>query len=178
MKKNIFAIVVLLFSSIFLYWCSNKTWLTYEFDNFSGTFSTEKTFENNKTELSWLWYNLLKSSIVKIYSEKDSELFNESIIISKRNSDKDVESFAKENIDNVDITGLKISRWKSMEVKCNWISYNFVYYQWRYSMNQYNIYLSEGFLKVDTTIYVISYATLDEKSRNNFSSSFKTIQCK
>ena len=178
MKKKFFVIAVLLFSSVFLYWCNSKTWLTYEFDNFYGAFSTEKTFENDKTELNWLWYNLLKSSIIKIYSQKNPELFNESIIISKRNSDKDVESFAKENIDNVDITGLKISRWKSMDIKCNWISYNFVYYQWRYSMNQYNIYLSEGFLKVGTTIYVISYATLDEKNRNNFSSSFKTIQCK
>ena len=44
-------------------------------------------------------------------------------------------------------------------------------------MNQYNIYISEGFLKVNQDIFVISYATLDEKARNKFSSSFKTIKC-
>ena len=96
----------------------------------------------------------------------------------KKSSDKDVETFAKENIDNVDITGLKMSKWKSLEIKCNWITYNFVYYQWKYSMNQYNVYLANWFLKSGQNIYIISYATLDEKSRNSFSSSFKNIQCK
>ena len=149
MRKNILIVVVLLFSSIFLYWCDKKDWFEYEFENFYGTFNTENTFENNWTELSWLWYNLLKSSIIKIYSQKNPELFAESIIISKKNSDKDVETFAKENINNVDISGLKLSRWKNVEIKCDWITPSFVYYQWKYSMNQYNIYLSEWFLKYD-----------------------------
>ena len=178
MKIKKYLIVILLFSSIFLYWCSNYTWFQYEFENFYGIFNTEKSYKNNWSDLDWLWYNLLKNSIIKIYTQEDPDSFKESIIISKKNSDKDVESFAKENVDNVDISGLKISRWKSMEIKCNWITYDFVYYQWKYSMNQYNIYLSEWFLKVGSIIYVISYATLDEKSRNDFSSSFKTIQCK
>ena len=178
MKKKSFIIFILLFSSIFLYWCGKTDWFEYEFENFYGTFNTEKTFENDSTELNWLWYNLLKNSIINIYSQKDPDIFTESIIISKKNSDKDVETFAKENVDNVDISGLKISRWKSVDIKCDWINPSFVYYQWRYSMNQYNIYLSEWFLKVGSNIYIISYATLDEKSRNNFSSSFKTIQCK
>jgi len=178
MGKKIFLIVILLFSAILVQWCNENTWFRYEFENFYGEFKTEKSFENNWTELNWLWYNLLESSIIKIYSQKDSENFNESIIISRKSSDKDVESFAKENVDNVDISGLKMSKWKSLEVKCNWITYNFVYYQWRYNMNQYTVYLSNWFLKAGQNIYIISYATLDEKSRSDFSSSFKTIQCK
>ena len=180
MGKKIFLIIVFLFASSFLYWCSGNSWFTYEFDDFYGVFDTEKSFESNWKDLNWLWYNLLKTSIIKVYSQKNPEQlqFTESIIITKRSSDKNVESFAKENIDNVDISWLKLSKWKSMEVKCNWITYSFVYYQWRYSMNQFNIYLSEWFLKVNQNIYIISYASLDEKSRNNFSSSFKTIQCK
>ena len=176
MKKLLITIFIL--SSIFLYGCNSNEWFKYEFENFYGIFNTEKSFENGWKNLNWLWYNLLKNSILKIYSENNPRIFTESIIISKKNSDKDIESFAKENIDNVDISGLKTSRWKSFEIKCNWITYNFVYYQWRYSMNQYNVYISEWFLKSWDEIYIISYATLDEKSRNNFSSSFKTIQCK
>ena len=177
MRKRVFLIVIL-FSVIIIKWCNENTWFRYEFEKFYGEFKTEKSFENNLTKLNWLWYNLLESSIIKICSQKNSEYFNESIIISKKSSDKDVETFSKENIDNVDISGLKMSKWKNLEVKCNWITYNFVYYQWKYSMNQYNVYLSNWFLKSGQNIYVISYATLDEKSRNDFSSSFKTIQCK
>ena len=114
----------------------------------------------------------------KIYYQKDSEAFNESIIISKKISDMDVERFAKENIENVDISWLKLSKWKNVDIKCDWITPSFVYDQWKYGMNQYTIYLSEWFLKVGSSVYIISYATLDEKSRNDFSSSFKTIQCK
>ena len=112
-----------------------------------------------------------------MYTQTNDSYFTESIIISKKNSDKDVESFAAENIENVDISGLKLSKWKAVEADCNWNKHNLVYYQGKYSMNQYNIYLSEGFLKVNQDIFVISYATLDEKARNNFSSSFKTIKC-
>lgn len=178
MRKNLLIVIVLLFSSVFLYWCGEKVWFKYEFENFYGTFNTEKTFEDDWVGLDWLWYNLLKNSIVKIYYQKDSEPFNESIIISKKISDMDVERFAKENIENVDISWLKLSKWKNVDIKCDWITPSFVYYQWKYGMNQYNIYLSEWFLKVGSSVYIISYATLDEKSRNDFSSSFKTIQCK
>lgn len=178
MKKRIFLIAILLFSSTMFCWCNENTWFKYEFENFYGFYDTENSFETDWTDLKSLWYNLLQSSIIKIYSQKNSEYFKESIIISKKSSDKDVETFAKENIDNVDITGLKMSKWKSLEIKCNWITYNFVYYQWKYSMNQYNVYLANWFLKSGQNIYIISYATLDEKSRNSFSSSFKNIQCK
>jgi len=178
MKKRFFLIVILFFSSIILYWCGTDTGFKYEFENFYGTFYTENSFENDWTKLNWLWYNLLGSSIIKIYSQKNSDYFKESIIIAKKSSDKSVETFAKENIDNVDISWLKMSKWKNIEIKCNWITYSFVYYQWKYSMNQYNLYLSNWFLKSGQVIYIISYATLDEKSRNDFSSSFKNIQCK
>lgn len=176
MKKLL--IITFILSSILLYGCNKDEWFKYEFENFYSTFETSQSFEDEWTELNWLWYNLLKSSIVKIYYQSTHEDFRESIIISKKNSDKSIESFAKDNIDNIDIDWLRISRWKSFEIKCNWITYNFVYYQWRYSLNQYNIYISEWFLKSWENIYIISYATLDEKNRNNFSSSFKNIQCK
>lgn len=177
MLKKSFIIAFILFASVILYWCNESTWFRYEFENFYWFFDTENTFEPNKTELKWLWYELLQSSIIKMYTQTNDSYFTESIIISKKNSDKDVESFAAENIENVDISGLKLSKWKAVEADCNWNKYNLVYYQGKYSMNQYNIYLSEGFLKVNQDIFVISYATLDEKARNNFSSSFKTIKC-
>ena len=177
MLKRLGLIVCILFSSVILYWCNENTWFRYEFENFYWNFDTENTFEANRTELKWLWYELLQSSIMKIYTQKNADYFTESIVISKKNSDKDVESFAAENVDNVDIWWLKLSKWKILEVDCNWISYNLVYYQGKYNMNQYNIYISEGFLKVNQDIFVISYATLDEKARNKFSSSFRTIKC-
>lgn len=172
-----FLIAFILFTSIILYWCSENTWFKYDFDGFYWFFDTENTFESNKIELKWLWYQLMQNNIIKIYTKKEISDFTESIIISKKNSDKSVEAFAAENMENVDISGLRLSKWKAIEVDCNWSTYNLVYYQGKYSMNQYNIYLSEGFLKVNQDIFIISYATLDEKARNSFSSSFKTIKC-
>ena len=171
-------LIVLLFSLIFLYWCSENEWFQYEFDDFYGEFKTENDFELSKTELNWLWYNLIKNNIIKIYEQKDANWFTESIIISKKNSDKHLESFSKENIENVDISGLKVTKWKNVQIDCNWESLNLLYYQWKYAMNQYDIYITDWFLKIWQWIYTISYATLDEKSRNDFSTSFKTIKCK
>ncbi len=178
MHKKIFVIAVLLFSTVVLYWCKQSETFQYEFENFFGTFDTQKEFEANKKELNWLWYNLLKNNIIKIYSQKDADEFTESIIISKQGSDQDVETFAKENINNIDSSDIRISRWKNVEIKCNENTFKLVYYQWKYNMNQYNIYLTNWFMKVDQDIYIISYATLDEKQRNEFSSSLKTIKCK
>lgn len=177
MYKKIF-LIVLLFSGIFLYWCGKSWGFQYEFDNFYGEFNTEKWFETSKTELNWLGYSLIKNSIIKIYEQKDVDWFKESIIISRKDSDKDVETFAKENIENVDISWLKVTKWKTVEIDCNGTTLNLIYFQWKYDMNQYDIYMTDWFLKVWQWIYTISYATLDEKSRNDFSSSFKTIKCK
>ena len=58
-------LIVLLFSLIFLYWCGENGWFQYEFDNFYGEFKTENDFELSKTELNWLWYNLIKNNIIK-----------------------------------------------------------------------------------------------------------------
>lgn len=177
MYKKI-TLIVLLFSWIFLYWCGNNWWFQYDFDNFYGEFNTENDFELSKAELNWLWYNLIKNDIIKIYEQKNPEWFTESIIISKRNSDKDLESYTKENIENVDISWLKITKGKNIQIECNDETFDLMYFQWRYDMNQYDIYTTNWFLKVWQWIYTISYATLDEKSRNDFSSSFKTIKCK
>jgi hypothetical protein len=159
-------------------WCGKSWGFQYEFDNFYGEFNTENDFELSKTELNWLWYNLIKNNIIKIYEQKNTEWFTESIIISKKDSDKDLETFAKENIENVNISWLKVAKWKFLEIDCNGTSLDLVYFQWKYDMNQYDIYITDGFLKVWQWIYTISYATLDEKSRNDFSSNFKTIKCK
>ena len=175
-KKIIF--IVLFFCGIFLYWCSDNWWFQYEFDNFYGNFYTEKDFELNNTELNWLWYNLIKNNIVNIYEENNENWFKESIIISKKNSDKNLEVYAEENVANTDISWLKISKWKNINIDCSWATLSLIYYQWRYNMNQYTIYITDWFLKVNQSIYSISYATLDEKNRNNFSSSFKSIKCK
>lgn len=177
MYKRI-ALIVLFFSWIFLYWCGYNWWFQYDFDNFYGEFNTEKEFELSKTELNWLWYNLIKNDIIKIYEQKDPGWFTESIIISKKDSDKDLEIFAKENIENVDISWLRITKGKNVKIECNEKAFDLIYFQWRYDMNQYDIYTTNWFLKVWQGIYIISYATLDEKSRNDFSTSFKTIKCK
>lgn len=170
--------ILLFFSSILLYGCNEQWWFKYEFDSFYGTFNTETEFQVNETELNWLWYNLIKNNIINIYEQKKSEWFKESIIISKKNSDKDLETFSEENIANVDISWLKLAKWKNIEINCSGASLNLIYYQWKYNMNQYTIYITNWFLKVNQQIYSISYATLDEKNRNEFSSSFKTIKCK
>lgn len=177
MLKRIFLIGLFLFPSIILFWCDVKEWFQYEFGDFYWNFSTEKSFVENKESLDWLGYKLLTNNIVKIYVEDGDAVFKESIIVTKKNSDKSVESFWKENLEDVDIIWLKMSKWKRVEVKCENV-YDLLYYQWRYSMNQYDVYLTYWFLKVNNEIYVISYSTLDEKSRNNFSSSFKALKCK
>ena len=89
-----------------------------------------------------------------------------------------MESYTKENIENVDISWLKITKGKNIQIEFNDETFDLMYFQWRYDMNQYDIYTTNWFLKVWQGIYTISYATLDEKSRNDFSSSFKTIKCK
>lgn len=170
--------ILLFFSSILLYGCNEQWWFKYEFDNFYGTFNTETEFKVNETELNWLWYNLIQNNIINIYEQKNSEWFKESIIISKKSSDKDLETFSEENIANVDISWLKLSKWKNIEINCSGTSLNLIYYQWKYNMNQYTIYITNWFLKINQQIYSISYATLDEKKRNEFSSNLKTIKCK
>lgn len=178
MLKKIF-IIGLLSSLIVLYWCGEKAWFQYEFDSFCWIFNTEKDFEIGKKNLTSLWYNILANNIVQMYVEKNpNSVFTDSIIVTKKNSDKSVESFWKENIEDVNVPKLKISKWKNFEIKCENGTYNLLYYQWKYGMNQYDLYLTYWFFKVGNEIYIISYATLDETSRNNFSSSFKTLTCK
>lgn len=178
MRKKHFFITILFLSLTTLLWCQKSEQFQYDFDNFYSKFDTQKEFELNKDELEWLWYKLLDNSIVKIYSQKNATDFNESIIITKKNSDKSIEEFAKEDIENIDISWFKPSKWKMLEIKCESDNYNLLYYQWKQSMNQYTIYLTYWFMKNNNEIYIISYATLDEKSRNDFSSSFKNIKCK
>lgn len=177
----------LLIASVFLYGCEKESWFKYEFDDFFGYFNTENDFEKNNDNLNWLWYRLISDDLINIYTQKldddqdddqDDIDFKESIIIAKRISDKDLETFSKENIDNVNIWWVKFSRWRQVEVECNEKPLNLLYFQWKYSLNQYSIYISQWFIKVENIIYLISYATLDEKSRNEFTSSFKSIQCK
>jgi hypothetical protein len=178
MLKKIFTIGFL-FSLIVLCWCDKKWWFQYEFENFYWFFDTEKNFEINDKSLSSLWYKILSDNILKIYVEDSNSTFTDSIIITKKNSDKSVESFWKENLEDIDISGLKMSKWKKIEVECGDNNVcTLLYYQWKYDMNQYDIYLTYWFLKLDNEIYIISYATLDEKSRNDFSSSFKTLKYK
>jgi len=178
MLKKIFVIGLSFFTLLLLYWCGVKEWFQYEFGNFSWNFDTEKSFVENEESLDWLGYKLLSNNIVKMYVEdNDDTMFRESIIVTKKNSDKSVEAFWKENLEDVDILWLKMSKWKKIEVKCDDV-YNLLYYQWRYDMNQYDLYLTYWFLKVNNEIYIISYATMDEKSRNSFSSSLRTLVCK
>ena len=178
MLKKTF-LIGLLSSLILLYWCGEIWWFQYEFDNFYWIFNTEKDFEVGQRTLNSLWYRVLANNIVQIYVEKGSNsVFTDSIVIVKKNSDKSVEAFWKENLEDVDISGLKMSKWKKFEIKCEDGVHSFLYYQWKYEMNQYDMYLVYWFLKNNNEIYIISYATLDEKSRNAFSSSFKTLTCK
>jgi len=168
----------LCFSLIVLYWCGEKWWFQYEFEDYYWVFDTEKEFEISDRKMESLWYKILASNILKIYSENSSSDFVDSIIITKKNSDKSAEAFWKENLEDVDLVWLKMSKWKKFEIKCDNNIYNILYYQWRYDMNQYDIYLTYWFFKVNNEIYIISYATKDEKSRNDFSSSLKTLTCK
>lgn len=176
MLKKIF-VIGLLFSLVILYWCGEKEWFQYEFDNFYWIFVTDKNFDVGKGNFESLWYKILSNNILKMYVEDSDHMFTDSIIITKKNSDKSVEAFWKENLENVSISGLKMTKWKKLEIKCDNV-YDLLYYHWKYTMNQYDIYLTYWFLKVGNEIYIISYATTDEKSRNNFSSSFKTLMCK
>lgn len=176
MLKKIF-VIGLLFLLVILYWCGEKEWFQYEFDNFYWIFVTDKDFDVSKGNLESLWYKILSNNILKMYVENSDYTFTDSIIITKKNSDKSVEAFWKENLENVDISGLKMTKWKKLEVKCDNV-YDLLYYHWKYTMNQYDVYLTYWFLKVGNEIYIISYATTDEKSRNSFSSSFKTLMCK
>ena len=149
MLKKVFVIGLSFFTLLLLYWCGVKGWFQYEFGNFSWIFDTEKSFVENEESLDWLGYKLLSNNIVKIYVEdNDDTMFRESIIVTKKNSDKSVESFWKENLEDVDILWLKMSKWKKIEVKCDDV-YNLLYYQWRYDMNQYDLYLTYWFLKVN-----------------------------
>lgn len=177
MLKKIF-VIWLLSSLIMLCWCWWKEWFQYEFWNFYWIFVTNKDFEVGKKNLNSLWYKVLSDNIIQMYVEKNpSSSFVDSIIVVKKNSDKSVEAFWKENREDVDIPGLRKSKWKKIDVKCEEV-YNMLYYQWKYSMNQYDIYLVYWFLKVGNQLYIISYATADEWSRNDFVSSFKTLSCK
>ena len=174
MLKKIFTIGFL-FSLIVLCWCEKKWWFQYEFGNFYWLFDTEKNFEISDKTLNSLWYKILSDNILKIYVETSNSTFTDSIIITKKNSDKSVEAFWKENLEDIYIPGLKMSKWKKFEIECGDSICNLLYYQWKYDMNQYDIYLTYWFLKLNNGIYIISYATLDEKSRNDFSTSLKTL---
>lgn len=178
-KKSCF--IVLLFFLVFLCGCGKQNSFKYEFDDFFGYYLTDDSFEINKNKLNWLWSKLLDGDLVSIYSQKSTwneETFKESIVIIKKTSDSKLETFAKENIENVDIWWVKFSKWKNITFDCNGKKIDMLYYQWRYSLNQYNIYVSQWFIKINSEIYVISFASLSEKNRDTFSSTFNDIQCK
>lgn len=180
MRKKFYLIVLLVFITA-LCGCEKRNSFKYEFDDFFGYYYTDESFEVNKDKLNWLWYKLLNNDLVTIYSQKstwDELAFKESIVIAKKTSDNSLETFAKENLENVDIWWVKFSRWKNITFDCHDNKLNLLYFQWKYSLNQYNIYVSQWFIKVDNEIYIISFATLNERNRNDFSSAFEDMQCK
>lgn len=179
MKKKT-SLIILFFSLVlFLAWCS-KTWIfNISFDWFHINYWTDQSFETNKDELNWLGYQLINNNILQIYSEKNySWDFKESIIIAKKSTDKTLSGFTVENIENTNIKWFKSWRWKTFVVKCHEEELPAIYYNSRYNTNQYNVYLSQWFIKSWNKIYTISYATLDETKRNQFSSDLKKTYCK
>ena len=175
--KKFFAILLILLP-ILLCGCKKK-WhqVSYEFENFHWYFLSENYYKQSMWRLSWLWYQLLENDIINMYSQQEASGFINSIIITKRNSDQDLNWFINENLDLIKNSSFKTEWTNQSKFICNKVSYNIVTTKSKIKANLNTIYLSQSFFKKDGYIYTISLATQDIKERNNFESNIKKLSC-
>jgi hypothetical protein len=175
MKKKLF--IAIIFIWVLISWCSDKGNFQFEFDNFYWYFFTEKTFVSD-TKLSWLWYNLLKNEILKIYKSDSSSWYTDSIIITKKQSNNSLDDFVKEVIKQTKIKWYKIESTRQIKINCLWENIDWKTINSKFIWNLNTTYFSHSFLKHNNNIYIISYSTQDNKERKTFSSDVKNIKCK
>ena len=178
MKKYIFLLSTIVLLS--LCWCKTKSpQIDYDFENFHWYFLSENYYaEWYIQQLSWLWYQLLQDDIIKIYKQQDSSWFVNSIIISKRSSDQNLNEFVKDNFNLITNSSFKEESTKNNEINCNGSKIPIITKGSKIKTNLDTIYLSQSFFQKDEKIYIISFATLDIEERDNFTSHIKNINCK
>ncbi len=176
MKKTIFIISILF--SITLFWCSNKNNFEFSFDNFYWYFFTENKFTFTDIQADWLWYNIIKNDILKMYKKINSSWYVDNIIIIKKQSDKELSEFVEDTIKKTKIQWYKLDTTRDIKIKCidevlKWKSTN-----WRVNGNLNTTYFNHSFFKHNNNIYIVSYSSQDESERNTFASDVKNIKCK
>lgn len=177
MKKYIFLLSTIVILS--LCWCKKKPpQINYGFENFHWYFLSENYYEEWYLQLlSWLWYQLLQNDIIKVYKQQDSSWFVNSIIISKRSSDQNLDEFVKENFKLITNSSFKEDSTKNTEINCNDTKIPVIIKGSKIKTNLDTIYLSQSFFQKDAQIYIVSFATLDIEERDNFTSHIKDINC-
>jgi len=175
--KKIFLFIIIL-SCIILYWCSEKLpQVSYDFENFHWYFDSENYYNQSTSRLEWQWYQLLQNDIITIYKQQNSSWFTNSIIIAKRNSDKTVNDFIAENLKLITNDWFKTESSKKNKFICKDTNIEIYTTNSKVKTNLDTIYLSQSFFKQNNFIYIISFSTLDEIERNNFSDHIKHITC-
>lgn len=176
MKKILLFIIIS--SCIILYWCSEKLpQVSYDFKNFHWYFDSENYYNQSTSRLEWQGYQLLQNDIITIYKQQNSSWFTNSIIVAKRNSDKNVNDFIAENLKLITNDGFKTESSKKNKFVCKDENIDIYTTNSKVKTNLDTIYLSQSFFKQNDFIYIISFSTLNEVERNSFSDNIRHIIC-
>jgi hypothetical protein len=175
MKKKLLITIILVW--ILISWCSEKGRFKFDFDNFYWYFFTEEDFTTD-VKAEWLWYNVLKSDILKIYKKTSSTWYADSIVIIKKPSSKDLNEFVDETVKKTEIEWYKIESNNQIKINCLWENIDWKSINSKIVWSLSTTYFSHSFFKHKDNIYIISYSTQNEEERKMFSSDVKHIKCK
>lgn len=177
MKKIFLSIIIL--SSIILYWCKEKLpQVSYDFENFHWYFNSKNYYNQSTASLEWLGYQLLQNDIIAIYRQQTTSWFTNSIIIAKRETNLSIDDFVSENLKLIRNNAFKAENSKHQKFKCNWDSIPLITTNSKVKTNLDTIYISQSFFKKNDQVYIISFSTLDNQERDNFSNAIVYLSCK
>lgn len=176
MKKII--IISSIIFSITIFWCSQKTNFEFSFDNFYWYFFTESNFTSTDIKIDWLGYNIINKEILKMYKKINSTWYIDSIIIIKKESDKELAEFVEDTVQKTKIQWYKLGSTNEHKIKCINESIKLKSINWEINGNLNTNYFNHSFFKYNNYIYIISYATQNEDERDTFASDVKNIKCK
>lgn len=180
-KKYIF-ILVLLWTISIMSWCGTNSHFEYNFESFYGSFNTINSFTETTIQAQWLSSDLLKDDIITTYIQNNTgsnaNTYQDSIIIIKKNSTKDLTTFVQDDIQKTKLNWFSHKDVDSTKIKCNEqkLELNIVDSELEWNLN--TTYFTQAFIQKQNTIYILSFSSQNESERDSFSENTKKINCK
>ncbi len=177
--KKIFWFGILIFSITIISWCwSNKKNFEFEFENFYWYFYTQNTFEESKQKLTGFAYDLLSNEILKIYQQKQTSWYIDSIIVLKQNNPKDIKTFVEDNQQKMKLDWYTFDNTKEYKTRCKDQKLESIITSSELKWNLNTTYFTQAFIKNKDYIYIISFSSDKENERDTFESDVKNIKCR